>query len=297
MLLEWKLTLIKMDTNWMDLIRLACSSGVYKGIPLTDIIRRIAEVGYAAVEIRAGHEEPAMGESIADVAKPLKDTLARHNISVANIAVTSGNLCNGPTPDGDILVNREHIERIKYYARLARELDCSSLTISPGRIPQKTNDGSRPSCLIAGLAEITKFARGFGVTVGVAYGPGLILQNATDVQALFPKVRGLKLAFNTANSHLACETPCVVATELKHHIRHIHLADVGCGNRAYLLPGEGEIEWISFFRTLHWIGYRGFVTVDLSSYADMPDLAAKRAFYYLSNLLNSFKRSMGKEIA
>lgn len=288
---------MKTDTNWMDLIRLACSSSAYKGIPLTDTIRRIAEVGYAAIEIRAGHEESVMGEDIADTARPLKDALARHNISVANIAVAGGSLCNGPTPNGDILVNREHTERIKHYARLARELDCNSLTMSPGRTLQKANDSSRPSCLITGLAEVTKFARGFGVTVGVAYGPDLILQCATDVQALLPRVRGLKLAFNTANSHLACETPCVVVTELKHHIRHIHLADVGCNNRAYLLPGEGEIEWISFFRTLHWIGYRGFVTVDLSSYTDMPDLAAKRAFYYLSNLLNSFKRSMRKEVA
>ncbi len=281
----------------MDLIRLACSTGVYNGIPLADTIRRLARIGYAAVEICAEHNELAASEDTLQTAKPLKEALVRYNISVANIAATSVNLCEKKAPGSGIWVSQEHIERIKYYARLARELNCDSLTVNPGRPIQDAREGSQLSCLMAALKEITKFARGLGVAIGVVYGPSLILQNATDVQALFTKVRGLKLAFNTANSHLACETPCVVVTELKHRIKHVHLADVGSSNRAYLIPGEGEIEWISFFRTLHWIGYKEFVTVDLSSYADMPDLAAKRAFFYLSNLLNAYKQPRGKGVA
>lgn len=291
-----------MDT--VETITLACSSSVYLDIPIIEAIKRLAAIGYRAVEIRAGHEKICSDEDPSQVIASIKAILGEHKMAVSNISVTNGDFCSNiiqndkQTPlNSGIQLNESYIERIKYYARLARELNCESLTISPGRMIKEPGENAIRSCLITGLNSVTKFARGVGVSIGVTYGQGLILQTASDVQALFPKVRGLKIAFHTGNSHLACETPCVVVTELKNHIKHIHIADVGNGSRTFVLPNEGEIEWISFFRTLRWIGYRGFVTVDLSSYRDMPDLAAKRACYYLSNLLNAFNKPRRKGAA
>ncbi|MCL6471863.1 MAG: sugar phosphate isomerase/epimerase [Firmicutes bacterium] len=286
--------------NTVDRITLACSSSAFLDIPITEAIKTLADIGYRAIEIRAGHEKICSNnENPSQLIASIKECLSKHKMAVSNISVANGGLCsdirqNGvqkPILNGDIQLNESYIEQIKYYASLARELRCESLTISPGRAIKGRGENTVRSCLITGLNNVTKFARGVGVSVGVTYGQGLILQTASDVQALFPKVRGLKLAFHTGNAHLACETPCVVVTELKNYIKHIHIADVGNGGRVFVLPNEGEIEWISFFRTLNWIGYRGFVTVDLSSYRDMPDLAAKRACYYLSNLLNAFGQS------
>lgn len=278
----------------MNAVKLACSSSVYTDIPLTNAISRIADIGYPAIEICSGHER--FGEDLPpeDGLQQLKAVLAECNISVSNIAIR-GDHPNSSAPgnetplNNDIWADRQHIERVKHYVTLARELNCQSVSVSPGRIIPRKVENIPVSSMIVALTEITKFARGFGVTIGISYGPGLVLSRASDLEPLLLKCRGLKLAFHVGNSHLACETPCNIAKEFKQHIKHIHIADIGSSDRPYLIPGEGEIEWISFFKTLRWIGYRGFVTVDLSSYQDIPDLAAGRAFFYLSNIINGLK--------
>ncbi|MBE0447820.1 MAG: sugar phosphate isomerase/epimerase [Actinobacteria bacterium] len=279
----------------MDLVKLACSSSAYNSTSLIDAIQRIAGIGYSAVEIRAGHERFIEDRPYEVEVQRIKIVLAKCNISVANIAVGGDYLganapCNEAPLNDSIWADRQHIERIKSYVRLARELNCQSLSINPGRVTPGVAEDVRASSIVAALTEIIELARGLGVAIGISYGPGLIFGKAADLEPLFLKCRGLKLALHVGNSHLACETPCNIAKEFKQRIKHIHIADVGCSDRPYLVPGTGEIEWISFFKTLRWIRYQGFVTVDLSTYQDIPDLAASRAFFYLSNIINGLKR-------
>jgi len=282
----------------MDSIELACSSNAYIDVPLEEAIRRIAGIGYSAIEIRAGHETLNPNESDASSTGSLKEALSKNKLAVSNISIV------GCLPQTDkeshllnysVTVDEKHLEAIEYYIRLAGELNCSSATVSPGVFPHGLEGYVElPASTIEGLNKAAKFARSLGVALGVTYGPGFILRTSDEVKSILPKCRGLKIAFHTARAHLMCETPCLIVTNLKQHIKHIHLADVGHDRRAYPIPGEGEIEWISFFKTLRWIGYKGYLTVDLSSYRDMPDLAAKRVFHYLSNIMNALSLKQRK---
>ncbi|HZD59857.1 MAG TPA: sugar phosphate isomerase/epimerase [Anaerolineae bacterium] len=285
----------------MDAVKLACSSSAYTNIPLTDAIQRIASIGYSAIDIYAGHEFVGEGNPRKSNLERIKAALTEHNISVANIAVRENYPNISPMTEnaisgGDTWTDHQHIERIKQYIRFAREVNCSSVSINPGRMIPGTLEVTPPA-IIAALIETTKFARGLGVAVGITYGPGLILSRVNDVKPLLMKCRGLKIAFHVGNSHLACETPCNIAKEFKQYIKHIYVADIGNSDRPYLIPGDGEIEWLSFFKTLRWIGYQGFVAVDISSYRDTPDLAARRAFFYLSNIITGLKRPKLKDSA
>jgi len=274
-------------------------------MPLTEAIRRMANIGYRAVELCAGHKPLDEERGYEDIVKQIKGVLAEHEISVSNLALNDihldrTTLCDGDdeAPEGiDIWGDPQYIERVRHYIKLAREFNCPSVSVSPGKKIPESVRSIQNSPITAGLNGIAKFARGLGVTVGISYGPGLIASKASDLETLLIKCRGLKIAFHVGNSHLACETPCNIAKEFKHRIKHIHIADVGCNDRPYLIPGAGEIEWISFFKTLRWIGYEGFVTVDLSSYRDIPDAAATRSYFYLSNIMDGLKRPMQKRPA
>lgn len=275
----------------MGSVTLACSSSAYGNIPLVEAVQRIAGIGYTAIEILAGHERSFSFSANDPSNEPIKRALANYNLSVSNIAVKANNIGvtvnadpKTPASTSSIWGNPLYIEQVKHYARLAQGLGCPSISVSPGRATDEAHRDSHFTSLITGISEVSKTARGMGVTVGVQYGPGLLINNAGDMRSLLLKCRGLKLAFHVGYSHLSCETPCMVATDMKHRLSHIHIADAGSSDRAYLIPGEGEIEWISFFKTLRWIGYQGFATVDLASYPDIPDLAARRAFYYLKTI-------------
>lgn len=283
----------------MDSVKLACSSSVYIGISLVEAIHRIADIGYKAIEIRAGHERPDTGLPYEESINAIKLALSQREVEVANIVIPSalseanelGNNGSIPAPGDDIWANQQYIEMIKHYIRLASDLNCPVVTVSPGKqSPGTAAAGIQSSLALAGLNDITKFARGFGISMGILYGPGYVIGCATGIKPLFFKCRGLKLSFHVGNSHLAYETPCQIAADFKHRIAHIYIADVGSDDRLFMVPGMGEIEWISFFRTLTWIGYRGFVTVELSSYRDNPDWAATRSFFYLTNIINGFRQ-------
>jgi len=275
----------------MNSIELACSSSAYIDITLEDAIHRVARIGYSAIEIRAGHEALGINKDDVNFLGSLKKALIENNLAVSNISIVG---CL-PLEDKEqhplsysVTADEKHLEVIKYYIRFASELNCSSVTVSPGVFPHGLEGEVKlPASTIEGLNKAAKFARGLDIAIGIMYGPGFILRTADEVKAILPQCRGLKIAFHTGRAHLMCETPCLIVTNFKQHIKHIHLADVGYDRRAYPIPGEGEIEWISFFKTLRWIGYKGYLTVDLSSYRDMPDLAAKRVFHYLSNIMNA----------
>ncbi|MEW5706809.1 MAG: TIM barrel protein [Actinomycetota bacterium] len=281
----------------MNTVTLACSSSAFADISLVEAIRKIANIGYPAVDILAGHEMIDEDYPYDNVLQRIKAELNNHNMLVSNITIgdslphASISSTSMPPAERNIWSDLQHICRVKHYIKVARALNCSSVTVSPGRITGKPVDLAQISNLISGLNEVTKFGRGLGVVVGITYGPGLTINNAELIKPILIKCRGLKLSFHVGNSHMACETPCRIAADFKHSLSHIYIADIGSGDRLYLVPGMGEIEWISFFRTLRWIGYNKFVTVDLSSYRDNPTWAATRAYYYLTNIINGLKQA------
>lgn len=287
----------------MDSIKLSCSSNAYTNIPLREAISRIAGIGYPGLEIIAGHERFHEEAPYEDIIQRLKDTLNTYNLSIANISIpatiTSNNDSETPVRqlDEDIWSDRQYIDQVKHYVRFAANLKCKSVSLNPGIMLFREPFEDRYRTLLAGVLEVLKFARNLGVTVGLSYGPGMVIKNAEEIKPLLLKCRGLKLSFHAGNSHLACETPCQIATDFKHQISHIHIADVGSSERTYLVPGSGEIEWISFVRTLSWIGYRGFVSIDLRSYNDKSDWAAHRAFYYISSIIRGIMQPRHNNIA
>lgn len=287
----------------MDSIKLSCSSNAYTNTPLREAIRQIAGIGYPGLEIIAGHERFLEEGPDDNIVQRLKKTLCFYNISVANVSIPgtiisadNGETCVRQLND-DVWADREYIDQVKHYIRFAANLKCKSVSLSPGIMLLSGPSEARLSSLLGGVSEVSKFARSLGVTVGLSYGPGMVIKNAEEIKPFLFKCRGLKLSFHAGNSHLACETPCQIATDFKNQISHIHIADVGSSERTYLVPGSGEIEWISFIRTLSWIGYHGFVSIDLRSYNDKPDWAANRAFYYISSIIKGIMKPRHNNIA
>ncbi|HEY3373489.1 MAG TPA: sugar phosphate isomerase/epimerase [Candidatus Aquicultor sp.] len=285
----------------MNRIKLACSSNVYTGIALTEAIRKLAAIGYQGIEIVAGHERLHQSDGHSGCTQAVKDALIFHDLEVSNIAIQHCHLnsdvhnlirsAHVKALQRTIWQNRHYLERIKYYVSVARTLNCPSVTITPG-VADPTIDARRLLiAMITKIEELGEYAQNLGVSVGLMYGPGLFFPTADAMRAVFSQHRNINIAFHVGRSSSSCETPCSIMDTYRNYIKHITVADTGYGGRDYLIPGAGTIEWISFFKTLHRVQYGGFVTVDLSSYKDMPDYAIKRSYYYLTNIMHGVERA------
>lgn len=69
------------------------------------------------------------------------------------------------------------------------------------------------------------------------------------------------------------------------HITGVHLEDIGGGRRGkhyHRIPGEGDLDFREIFDAFDDIGYDGYATLELCTYPDEPDRAAREAREELS---------------
>jgi sugar phosphate isomerase/epimerase len=104
------------------------------------------------------------------------------------------------------------------------------------------------------------------------------LVNSTDAFLLFAEaVKRDNLRFNldTANQFFLKDHLPLSLIRLRDHLDYIHVSDNRGTKVEHLVPGEGEIDWDSFFETLDRIGFRGKFGIDVggeeSGVSDLDD--------------------------
>jgi sugar phosphate isomerase/epimerase len=86
------------------------------------------------------------------------------------------------------------------------------------------------------------------------------------------------------HSHVLGEDIETVVAGLSPRIFHVHVEDIRSRKHHHLIPGLGEIDFTGLFEVLKRHAYDGFATVELYTYPNEPEEAARRSFRYLRNL-------------
>jgi sugar phosphate isomerase/epimerase len=74
------------------------------------------------------------------------------------------------------------------------------------------------------------------------------------------------------------DDPAETVRKLAPLIRHVHLEDIAATRvHHHLVPGEGVIDFHGTLKALQEVGYRDWVTIELYTYHENPDLAARTA--------------------
>ena len=66
---------------------------------------------------------------------------------------------------------------------------------------------------------------------------------------------------------------------------HFHISDGKKGRHAHLIPGDGDIDFKTFFNKVKEIPYDGFLTIEIYTYAHDQDKAAKMSKENFDRLL------------
>ena len=274
-------------------MKLSFSTNAFVRFSVAEAIEIIAKTGYSGVEILADvpHLYPysTTGPDLDEVAASLK----KNRIKAANINANTAvgyygakfweplfepSLAN---PDAD--ARKWRVEFTKKCIDMARFLSCPNVSVTSGRMVPGVKPETSLALLKQSIFEIVEYAAGKHVRVGMEYEPGLIVERAEELSGLIREVGAENFGANLdfGHSHIAGEAPSDVAERLASKIFHIHLEDIRARKHYHLIPGEGDIDFEDIARALAGIEYEGFGTVELYTFPENPEQAARKAFDYL----------------
>jgi sugar phosphate isomerase/epimerase len=275
------------------MVELAFGTNAYTRFPLPEAVRRIADHGYSGVELLADTPHafvPAFDDADREeLAAALEETgLAVSNV---NANTTMGYYDDAPpsaffepsliTADEDARTWR--IDYTKGAIDLAAAVDAPAVCVATGRpLPGNPPERAR-TYLLDSLHEILDYAEPAGVDVGIEFEPELLVESTDEVLELIEEVDRDSLGVNLDIGHAAVygEEPAESVRRCAGHITGIHLEDIAGGIRGkhyHLIPGEGDLDFERVFEALEEVGYDGFATLELYTYPDEPDRAAREAY-------------------
>ena len=279
------------------MVELAFSTNAYTDYTLPEAVRHIAEHGYEGVEILGDEPHAYFPEFDHDDERALRDALEETDLSVSNVnANTAMGYYDDAPPSAffepsiitdDELARTWRIEYTKRAIDLAVAVDAPAVCLATGRpLPGNPPEQAR-QYLRESLDEILDYAESRDVDVGIEFEPELLVECTRDVLELIDEIGRESLGVNLDVGHAAVYGEDL--TETIHRsagkITGVHLEDIVGGRRGkhyHRIPGEGDIDFRAVFDALDDIGYDGFATLELYTYPDEPDRAAREAYEELT---------------
>ena len=236
-----------------------------------------AELGFDGVQIYATSGEFSPEILTDNMKKSYKELLKENHLSVSALCGDLGGY--GFEIEAD---NAIRIEKTKRIIDLATEFETNVVTTHIGVIPADKNS-SRYTVMLKALTECGKYAQSKGITIAIETGPETA---ATLLSFVENTEGGVGVNLDPANFVMVTgQDPVEAVYLLKDHIVHTHFKDgkmikktdpkiiydsfavggIEALNTAdYFIEtpiGEGDVDFIRYFKALKDIGYKGFLTI------------------------------------
>jgi len=270
-------------------MKFAFSSNAFLQYNLSETISLLAGIGYQGVEIMADvpHAYPLYftDEDIRQTRKLLDEK----HVRVSNLNAFMHN-ADGDTyhPSWIEKDPAERARRIEYTIRcidLAEKLGAPHISTEPGGPMDGISREEGMSHFLTGLRAVEERARRKGIRILIEPEPGLLIENSSEFLEIYNRLDPAVFGLNFDIGHFFCvgEDPSALVLRLKDCAPHFHLEDIDSSRRHHhLMLGEGAIDIPGVLETIDGTGFSGFVTVELYTYSENAEEAARNAFRYLS---------------
>ncbi|PCJ56165.1 MAG: hypothetical protein COA79_19710 [Planctomycetota bacterium] len=216
------------------------------------------------------------------------------------IQKTSANITNIHTGEPHLLSSTQHhpslvttdkserqqrIDFIISVIKFSKAINCANVTIVSGLIEDADNESNAWENLEESLHQLISNSPD-GITILIEQEPEMFINNTEHLLKLIDVFKG-KIKINLDIGHLEVikEDISESILALKDHILNIHIEDIKDNVHQHLLPGEGEIDFSPFFKTLKDINYQGYLTADLYPFSDIAEKALKTTHQFLIKYL------------
>jgi sugar phosphate isomerase/epimerase len=278
-------------------MKLAFSTNAYLRYPFPTAVQRLAEIGYAGVEIMADvpHAWPAY--LLDEQKQAIRDALRANRLAISNVNAFMMHAVNDPRQkywhpswiEPDPHYRQIRIDHTKRALTLARELGAPCITTEPGGPVEKGQSWSAALKLfVEMLKPVLEHAEKEDVLLLVEPEPDLLIEKADQFLELMQYLDSPAVGLNFDIGHFYCvgDDPATTVPRLAAYTRHYHLEDIAATRvHHHLVPGEGAIDFPSTIRAIRATGYDGWITIELYPYSDDPDAAARTALARISPLV------------
>ena len=256
--------------------------------PIEEVIKRVARIGYDAIEIGAAspHAYPPTltKERRRDIKKMLEDNNLELSSMLPALSGGPGHNVASPIPEE----RRHTIEHFKELAVLTAEWGGKILLYIPGWAVYGTPLRQAWQWSVEALREIAQFAAPYGVTLVIeptSYDSNIV-DRCDDAIMLMEEVAepNVKLMFDTFHVLYRREVCTDYVYRMGKNLKHMHISD-----NDRLPPGEGRGDFVGVINALKDINFDGYLAMELGfDRRDIePDYVARRSFDYLKPLVDA----------
>jgi sugar phosphate isomerase/epimerase len=179
---------------------------------------------------------------------------------------------SGNTP----LLDMNETERVENMARLHGYLDLAAELQRAGeRLTVSTTSGGVPDdwerakeMLVDRFGELAQYAQRAGVLIGMEPHVGAALHRPEQALWLLEQVRspGLTIHFDISHFNVQGMAMELVIAQLAPHSAHTHVKDERgvAPDHEFLIPGEGEMDYVRYLKAMQRAGYDGHIVVEIS---------------------------------
>lgn len=247
--------------------RFRIAYGTY-GMPKEDpktALPRLAQIGYEGVEICVGEAYPTAPEKLSKAERrELRSLLSNLNLELPALMLISRVLTDDPRE------YQQQLEIFRAAAELATDIAVGDTipalaTTLGGRAMSWEEDREE---LVERIAEVGEVVADGGARLAVEPHVGSILENPERAVWLIEHVASPAVRLNFDISHFAVagypmeETVANLAPLAIHtHVKDGRMVD---GKVQWLLPGEGDFDYVAYFRAMTLANWHGCITVEIS---------------------------------
>lgn len=234
-------------------------------VPIDVAVAHCAQLGFDGLELTVipGWSTDAATLTPAE-RRRIRALYDQHNLELCGVTGNTALLAADPAE------HAANMDRLRSYLDLTAELQRPGehLAISTTSSGKKGDWEAVKGRLVDVFGGLAEDARQRGVIIGMEPHVGSALHAPEQVVWLLEQIDlpGLRVHFDISHFNVQGMDMEAVIAQIAPHSVHTHIKDEsGCEpDYAFLIPGEGECDYVRYLRAMERAGYDGHITVEIS---------------------------------
>lgn len=234
-------------------------------VPIDKALKHLADLGFEGVELTVipGYTTELSKLDTAE-RKRIRQLLSDYRLELSAVAAHSSLLSKTPEE------HAENMMRLRGAVDLAIELaqgeDIPAVNTTPGGSSDKWEDVC--DFLAERTMELVEYAEKNGVLIAMEPHVGAAIDTPEKMLQLIKLVGSptLKVNFDISHFDIMGFTIEETVAALAQHTGHTHVKDQRgqYPNYEFLIPGEGDFDYVRYLKAMQEHGYDGFISVEVS---------------------------------
>ena len=275
-------------------MKLAICSRIWVNYPFDEAVKRIAWLGYSAVEIWGCRPHAYTQDMDSETIQERRKSISQARLEVP--CLTPDQMYPVPYVNPASMYEknrRESIEFLKASIDCAAQFGAPMMSMGAGKCYHGQSFQAAWELLVEAFGECADHAKSLGMKICAEPLPPIESNLVNDLQDFLNLSRDVNAAnlgclLDMGHMNILREDGVDYVKTLGEKLYHVHVSDNNGTADQGLIPGQGIVEFQPFIKALREEGYKGYLSLELSfNYQQDPDSAAYKSKIFMDSLLRT----------